>query len=239
MTFTLPVQTSVTQVNLLFYNNPSIGVGLPNIDGLFWDTANPYLQSSDQYFTIAGNQDLSQRDAGLHNISLIIASNVTVLPYAFLRIHFSFPSTILVRTLLLSEVQLSNTAGNHPSYVADMSRLLPSFIPTVSPPLTTNISFLPHPSVVTIEPVASQSSYIYNISCTVVNEGSFEWKWILPTSIPYQIWVGDGTRTSVLQLSHISSDYSGNYVCLVRYKSQTSFVANSTVTLQVKSKSYK
>ena len=158
MTFTLPVQTSVTQVNLLFYNNPSIGVGLPNIDGLFWDTTNPYLQSSDLYFTIAGNQDLIQRDAGLHNISLIIASNLTVLPYAFLRIHFSFPSTILVRTLLLSEVQLSNTAGNHPSYVADMSRLLPSFIPTVSPPLTTNISFLPHPSVVTIEPVASQSS---------------------------------------------------------------------------------
>ena len=108
--------------------------------------------------------------------------------------------------------------------------------PTVSPPVMRNISFLPQPLVITLRAVSPVPSY--NISCTVMNEGSFDWNWTLPSSsIQYQMWIADGTRTTVLQLSNITSHYSGNYVCVVKYKSQTTFVANSTIKLQYPSKS--
>eukprot|EP00731_Ephydatia_muelleri_P023757 Em0016g28a len=210
LSFTLQTRTSIMRVNLFFYNNPSIGAGLPNVDGIFWDTANAFTQTNALIFTIAGNQDLNLNDTRLRNVSLIITPDMTVLPYSFIRIHFSFPSSILVTTLLLSEVQLYDTA--------------------VSPPVMRSISFLPQPSVITLGAVSPLASY--NISCTVMNEGSFVWNWTLPASpIQYQMWIADGTRTTVLQLSHITSDYSGNYVCAVKYRSLTS-VANSTIKLQ-------
>ena len=104
--------------------------------------------------------------------------------------------------------------------------------PTASPPAIRNISFLSQPPVITLGAVSPLASY--NVSCTVMNEGSFDWNWTLPASpIQYQMWIADRTRTSVLQLSSITSGYSGNYVCAVKYKSQTTFVVNSTIKLMI------
>ena len=103
MTFMLSPQSNVSQVTLFFTNQPSSGIGLPGIDGLFWNISNPLN------FTLAGNQYLSQNDTGQRNVSLIITSNVS--RYSSLRVRFSFSSSILERTLILSELRLSNIAG--------------------------------------------------------------------------------------------------------------------------------
>ena len=47
-----------------------------------------------------------------------------------------------------------------------------------------------------------------NLSCTVANEGSFQWQWTPPPGINIsQMWVADGTRTScsIVQISQISA----------------------------------
>lgn len=103
MTFMLSTQSNVSKVTLFFTNQPSGGIGLPVIDGVFYNISNPLN------FTLAGNQYLNQNDTGLRNVSLIITSNVG--RYSNVRVHFSFSPSILERTLLLTEVQLSNAAG--------------------------------------------------------------------------------------------------------------------------------
>ena len=58
-----------------------------------------------------------------------------------------------------------------------------------------------------------------NISCTVVNDGSFEWQWQYNESIPdrSQILIGDATRTSILTISKLRYSDTGNYSCIVRH----------------------
>ena len=54
-----------------------------------------------------------------------------------------------------------------------------------------------------------------NLSCTVTNEGSFHWRWISPPGITLsQMWVTDGTRTSIVQISQISAANAGDYTCM-------------------------
>ena len=64
-----------------------------------------------------------------------------------------------------------------------------------------------------------------NLTCTVANEGSFQWQWTPPSGITLsQMWVGDGTRTSIVQMSQISAANAGDYTC------QASFNGTSATT---------
>ena len=57
---------------------------------------------------IVGNQDLSQDDTTLRNVSLVVTTDQdSIADYRFFRIHFTFPAeTSLIDWILLSEVQL-------------------------------------------------------------------------------------------------------------------------------------
>ena len=75
-----------------------------------------------------------------------------------------------------------------------------------------NDSFL----TLTLGPDNLQSSI--NLSCTVVNTGSFEWQWhhngnMLNLSGRSQILIGDATRTSILTISQLRYNDAGNYTC--------------------------
>ena len=73
-----------------------------------------------------------------------------------------------------------------------------------------------------------------NLSCTVANEGSFQWQWTLPPGITFiQMWFTDGTRTSIVQISQISAANAGDYTCTASFNGQS---ANSTTAVQLKSK---
>ena len=73
-----------------------------------------------------------------------------------------------------------------------------------------------------------------NISCTVANEGSFQWQWTLPPGITFtQMWLTDGTRTSIVQISQISAANEGDYSCEASFNGQS---AKSTVAIQLNGK---
>ena len=98
----------VNQVNLFFYNIPSRGVGLPPVE-LYWSNANPVRPENPLSYVIVGNQDLSQDNNPLRNVSLVVTNNSA--NYRYFRIHFTFPGTSLIDWILLSEVQLCGGAG--------------------------------------------------------------------------------------------------------------------------------
>ena len=110
--FTISAPTKVGQVNLFFYNIPSSGIGLPPAE-LFWSNVNPTNPDIPLSHVIVGNQDLSQDDRTLRNVSLVVTTSQDSNPdYTFLRIRFTFPAeTILIDWILLSEVQLCGEAG--------------------------------------------------------------------------------------------------------------------------------
>ena len=65
-----------------------------------------------------------------------------------------------------------------------------------------------------------------SISCTVVVSGSFEWVWSsngdqLSTDDRYSVWVGDATRTSVLEITELRYSDAGNYTCTVQREGDT------------------
>jgi len=111
ITFTTSVVTKVRQVNLFFYNIPSSGIGLPPTE-LFWSVA-PFSQYNLFSHVIVGNQDLSQDDTTLRNVSLVVTTDQSsIADYRYFRIHFTFPAeTLLIDWILLSEVQLCGEAG--------------------------------------------------------------------------------------------------------------------------------
>ena len=77
-----------------------------------------------------------------------------------------------------------------------------------------------HSLTVTIGPDNLQSSV--NLSCTVVNDGSFEWLWeynenVLNLPGRSQILIGDATRTSILTINKLRYTDTGNYSCIVKH----------------------
>ena len=108
--------TKVRQVNLFFYNIPSSGIGLPPAE-LFWSNNNPTSPENPLSHAIVGNQDLSQDDRTLRNVSLVVTTDqdtpeLVQHDYRYLRIRFTFPAeTNLIDWILLSEIQLCGEAG--------------------------------------------------------------------------------------------------------------------------------
>ena len=108
--FTLSPSDSVQQVNLFFHNEPQEGVGLPSIIELHWSDINPGVPDNPLDYTILGNQELSQSDERLRNVTLAVTIS-DLLDYRYFRVHFAFPESSQINTLLLSEVQLCGGSG--------------------------------------------------------------------------------------------------------------------------------
>ena len=104
--------TKVRKVNLFFYNIPSSGIGLPPVE-LFWSSNNPINPVTPLSHVVVGNQDLSQDDTTLQNVSLVVTTDQDIIAdYRYFRIRFTFPAeTSLIDWILLSEVQLCGEAG--------------------------------------------------------------------------------------------------------------------------------
>jgi hypothetical protein len=80
---------------LFFYNIPSMGIGLPNIE-LFAGSG-----TAQQTYFLTGNQDISQEDNGRRNVALSFDGAVTPV----LRFEFVFDNTD-IDWLILSEILL-------------------------------------------------------------------------------------------------------------------------------------
>lgn len=94
---------------------------------------------------------------------------------------------------------------------------------------TANITFLQMEPIVLDNVVTAA-----NLSCTVANEGSFQWQWTPPPGIPFPpMWVADGTRTSIVQISQISAANARNYTCRASFNGQS---ATTSIALQLNCK---
>ena len=72
----------------------------------------------------------------------------------------------------------------------------------------------------TLGPDNLQSSV--NLSCTVVNAGSFEWQWqynknVIDLTDRSQILIGDATRISILTINQLRYIDHGNYTCQAKH----------------------
>ncbi len=62
--------------------------------------------------TILGNQDLSQDDSGLRNVSLVVTTDqIDIPPYFYFFIEFTFSDSSPITTLVLSELEICINEG--------------------------------------------------------------------------------------------------------------------------------
>ena len=107
---------AVKQINLFFYHEPASGVGLPEFR-LSAGTSDT-MPGDPLPYTILGNQDLSQDDAQVRNVTL----SLTELPTGFAsRFHFAFTLTDSIQQFAMSELQLCVDQGNQCYYITPHS----------------------------------------------------------------------------------------------------------------------
>ena len=102
-------QTRVTGINLFFYNIPSMGIGLPHEIELNWGTSTT-LANNRLGHVVLGNQDLSEDDNILRNVTIAALANDggDGMSYRSINISFSFSDANNIKWLLLSEIEICN-----------------------------------------------------------------------------------------------------------------------------------
>jgi len=116
----------------------------------------------------------------------------------------------------------------------DFPLSLVAISPTSALP-TMSITFLQPPSMEPpVPPGPDDVVSAANLSCTVANEGSFQWQWSFPPGITLsRMWVIDGTRTSIVQISQISAANAGDYTCQASFNGQSDA---TSITVQLNRK---
>ena len=101
------------------------------------------------------------------------------------------------------------------------------------------ITFLQPPSMeppAAVPPGPDNVVSAANLSCTVANDGFFQWQWTPPPGINLsQMWVTDATRTSIVQISQISAANAGDYTCQASFNGTS---ANNSIVVQLNRKEY-
>ncbi len=113
--FVLMPAALVYTANLYFRSEPSQGIGLPSVEAGF-SFSNPAVPDDFLETTILSNQDLSQTDSGLRNISLVVTTDLhDFAQFTNFLILFTFPDSSPVDSLGLSEVELCTDEGKKPA----------------------------------------------------------------------------------------------------------------------------
>ena len=111
--FRIVIQTTspgiISQVNIYFYNNPSIGYGLAPLITAGYGFDSPLMASIPLQTSFLENSDLSQNNDIVTNVSLIL-TNEDDLPYEYLELSFDL-SSAKINQVFLSEIQVFNGTG--------------------------------------------------------------------------------------------------------------------------------
>ena len=97
---------SVRTVNLFFYHDPALGIGLPvfNLSG----SINERTPGAPLPYTILGNQDLGAGDAQVRNVTLALTQSIVGDANRF---HIAFSLISGIQQFALSEVELCSDVG--------------------------------------------------------------------------------------------------------------------------------
>ena len=108
--FRIVIQTSspgiISQVNIYFYNNPSIGYGLAPLITAGYSFNSPLIGFTPIQTSFLENCDLSQNDDIVTNVSLILTNEDNLL-YEYLELSFDL-SSAKINQVFISEIQVFN-----------------------------------------------------------------------------------------------------------------------------------
>ena len=111
--FRIVIETSspgiISQVNIYFYNNPSIGYGLAPLITARYSFTSPTINFNPIQTSFLENSDLSQNDDIVTKVSLIL-TNEDNLPYDYLELSFDL-SSAKINQVFLSEIRVFNGTG--------------------------------------------------------------------------------------------------------------------------------
>ena len=111
--FRIVIQTSspgiISQVNIYFYNNPSIGYGLAPLITARYGFDSPLIGIAPIQTSFLENCDLSQNDDIVTKVSLVL-TNEDDLPYEYLELSFDL-SSAKINQVFISEIQVFNGTG--------------------------------------------------------------------------------------------------------------------------------
>ena len=170
---------TVRQLNLFFYHNSSLGIGLPQFT--FITTDSPALSGTPLQYTLLGNQDLSSGDATVRNVTIALT---TTKSNTFFHIEFAMTSEI--HQFAVSEVQLCSDAGI--IIVVQLlclillvrlhARLFYSTATIEAEALSVFLNSKPlsGPDIILPADPANVPSHAL-LTCTVANQGRFQWQW--------------------------------------------------------------
>ena len=208
---------SVRQLNLFFYHNPSLGIGLPQFT--FITTGSPALTGTPLQYTLLGNHDLSSGDATVRNVTIALTTTKSNTFF-----HIKFAMTSEIHQFAVSEVQLCSDAGI--IFVVQLfcliflvrlhARLSYSTATIEAEDLSVfqNSEPLSGPDILLPADPANVPSDAL-LTCTVINQGRFQWQWTaLGTNTI--TWISDGTRSTALNIS-LGTSAVGNYSCTASY----------------------
>uniref|UniRef100_A0A1X7VNT3 Ig-like domain-containing protein n=1 Tax=Amphimedon queenslandica TaxID=400682 RepID=A0A1X7VNT3_AMPQE len=186
----------VTNEGLAFNPDKFVGYGLPHI----WMYIYYPTPKHGVHLTFINNYKVSQSDDDTIMLSMIVLNakpyNNTAKEIPLLELFSPTTSDFATQKTFISEIK----------FFIDTEPISFSALPIVfmSPNQT-------------LEPDTVQPSL--NLSCTVVNNGTFHWTWSGPgVSISNGVMkLADTTRTSILMLSNVSAADAGDYTCSASY----------------------
>ena len=209
--------THITRVDVYFYNNPSEGYGIPPIKEGQYTFVTPDFSNNGGIpvpVSFIDNSNFSQTDNSVTVVSVAVTSDLQDTPYDFLRLTFGSSSSIINESFI-SEVKLFNETGGG----------VPDFPPIQF--LTENQSL--------VYGLDNNIPSIIELSCTVINSGSFSITWTGPNgtivdNTKTRIFTADTTRTSILRISQVSLSDNGTYSCEASYPHFEAMSVPSTTT---------
>ena len=97
---------SVRTVNLFFYHDPALGIGLPEF--ILSGSTSETIPGAPLPYTILGNQDLGAGDAQVRNVTLALTQSIVGDANRF---HLAFSLMSGVQQFALSEIELCSDIG--------------------------------------------------------------------------------------------------------------------------------
>lgn len=216
----------VSGLRLTVLHYPNERIGVPNLLTLYGssDTTRrvpftpTHFRISRIPYDLLNNQELSQHDNSVTRTLILrfrqpSARRRYVLTWDFTNLHN-------VDWFFVSEVQLC---------VDDQPPLELGEIIFRSPMDNMPVAVQPNS--------ADLGSRFFRLTCTVSNEGFFDWRWNrnkaeLPNDEKTVILSADGTRTSVLIINEFNFGDSGGYICIASHRSDNSLFGTREYDIQ-------
>ena len=201
MTFDLGSAQSVTAITIEFLNYPAQGFSLPNLQ--LYDTSSFFTTDPNNAqrieFELRNNSVLSRGDYQATNVSLIFSRSSSS---TFL-LRWDYTGVYNLNFFMVSEVDFCNDAPPR-----DETQI------TFQDPQSNNSVIIP-----TVEELTGTRNT--TINCTVSSSGLFEWRWrqngsVISNNGKFSIFIADGTRTTILQITGLNVSDAAEYACEVR-----------------------